>query len=166
MFEDVSLQRRVVSGVQGFQPTALAVRFAEKVRERRSGCHEWVGSTDGRYGIIFRDGKRDKAHRVAWELQRGPVPAGMRVLHRCDNPACVNVEHLFLGTQAENVRDMYAKQRNVARLSPSEVQAIREMRGRMTQAQIGLLFGVHRCTVRRIQLGHTNRCGAWARREP
>ena len=51
------------------------------------------------------------AHRVAWEKAHGPIPKGMYVLHRCDNPPCINVEHLFLGTQAENMRDMAAKGR-------------------------------------------------------
>jgi hypothetical protein len=53
-------------------------------------------------------------HRVAWELEHGPIPDGMLILHRCDNPACWAPEHLFLGTQADNVRDMHAKGRHYA----------------------------------------------------
>ena len=55
--------------------------------------------------------KTGYSHRYAWEAYRGPIPVEMHVLHKCDTPACVNIEHLFLGTQLDNIRDMDAKGR-------------------------------------------------------
>jgi len=69
----------------------------------------------------LRDEKRQGlAHRLAWAKARGPIPAGMFVCHHCDNPACINVEHLFLGTPADNTADMVRKGRQAKRgLSPT-----------------------------------------------
>jgi hypothetical protein len=75
-------------------------------------CHEWQGSRLPRgYGQFhagrWPNGKQDVryAHRVVWELHRGPIPKGLVVRHRCDNPSCCNVAHLALGTQADNIED-------------------------------------------------------------
>lgn len=77
------------------------------------GCWLWTGSKDkDGYGQLMLGGKRKKAHRVAYEQGRGAIPDGMSVCHKCDTPACVNPEHLFLDTQAGNVRDCRAKNRN------------------------------------------------------
>ncbi len=90
-------------------------RFWSKV-ENSSGasCWQWLGIVD-RYGYgrfyVKGEEKRTGAHRTAWLLCRGPVPKGMNVLHRCDNPGCVNPGHLFLGTQEDNMHDMDAKGR-------------------------------------------------------
>ena len=88
-------------------------RFAEKVERRPSGCWEWTGARQtGGYGVLgVGSSKLVRAHRFAWELHYGEVPEGLSVLHRCDNPCCVNTEHLFLGTQADNMHDMRAKGR-------------------------------------------------------
>jgi hypothetical protein len=80
--------------------------------EPNTGCLLWLGKvgTDG-YGLFKVGGKRRAAHRVSYEIHKGPIPPGLWVLHRCDTPACVNPEHLFLGTHADNMRDMVAKGR-------------------------------------------------------
>jgi len=84
-------------------------------RKTPAGCILWDGNTnrDG-YGVIgsgTRKGRMLLAHRVAYELLVGLIPAGLLVLHRCDNPPCINPVHLFLGTQAVNIADMVAKGR-------------------------------------------------------
>lgn len=95
-------------------------RFWAKVR-KTDGCWEWTGSRDrkgyGRLSIGSRlDGSKRPhgAHRIAWVLARGSIPNGLSVLHHCDNPRCVRPDHLWLGTIADNNRDMFAKGRDGA----------------------------------------------------
>jgi hypothetical protein len=90
----------------------LEQRFEENTIRTESGCQEWAGAkTDKGYGLIEVEGKTRRAHRVSFEYFKGAIPAGMLILHRCDNPSCVNPEHLRAGTQTDNMQEMVAKGR-------------------------------------------------------
>ena len=93
--------------------TPMAERFWRFVN-KSEGCWEWTGytATNG-YGTIQRNHAPVLAHRASWEIANGAVPAGMSVLHKCDNRRCVNPSHLWVGTQAQNMADMVAKGRSM-----------------------------------------------------
>ena len=87
-------------------------RLKSKLVARPNGCLEWTGAKANGYGRFMVNGKYVKTHRLAWELaNEREVPPDMMVCHHCDNPPCCNPEHLFLGTNADNLGDMAAKGR-------------------------------------------------------
>lgn len=86
--------------------------------DETTGCWNWIKSVSNKgYGWFRQDG-HELAHRWAYATFRGPIPAGLFVLHSCDNPKCVNPNHLFLGTNRDNIRDMVAKGRHWLQVSP------------------------------------------------
>ena len=92
----------------GPKPRPIIDRFLEKVRrsEGAAGCLEWTGRGDKNgYGKMLVGRKRMGAHRVAYELAFGPIPPGAFICHRCDNPGCVEPDHLYAGNAATNVQD-------------------------------------------------------------
>lgn len=143
-------------------------RFFDKVSpEPMSGCWLWTGAPSdntktGQYGRFRMNGKQRRAHRASWELFRGKIPEGMHVLHRCDNPVCVNPDHLFIGTNSDNVADRVEKHRSgnkphigenhpMRRLSEENVRSIRS-RYFMGEAgkNLSIEFGVSRSAVSEI----------------
>jgi hypothetical protein len=138
-------------------PEDFAARFWSKV-EKTDGCWFWTSSTNAKgYGSVVCDGKTELAHRVAWLLTHGPIPAGMFVCHNCpggDQPACCRPAHLWLGTAKDNSLDMVAKGRHVlprlkgerhyrTHLTDKDVLAIRQRRAEGEKlARIGADFGI------------------------
>lgn len=130
----------------------LEDRFLEKVN-KADGCWLWTGSKNPNgYGQIRVDKKSILTHRVSWELYKGPIPKGLFVCHHCDTPACVNPNHLFLGTQSDNIQDMLAKGRSGnAKLT---VDQTREIRERVANGEKPIMiakeFGVVKSTIYRV----------------
>ena len=132
-------------------------RFALKVLQVESGCHEWQSTIryDG-YGKFWLNGKQEQAHRVAYLLYRGDIPCGAWVLHHCDNRKCVNPEHLYIGTAAQNSQDRSRRLRYACRkLTAYDVAQIRELfaLGEWSQVKLADRFGVGQAHISRIVRG-------------
>lgn len=129
------------------------------VRPELDPCWLWVASRNRNgYGLLMSNGKHVAvAHRVSWVLHKGdPIPDGLFVLHRCDNPPCVNPEHLFLGTNADNMRDMAEKGRSGAggfnkKVNEAQVKEIRRRHAAgENRTHLGREYGVSKWTITQI----------------
>lgn len=142
----------------------LEARFWEKVR-KTEGCWLWEGASPGDrgYGTIRVGDDNVGTHRVSWMLHYGPIPEGKIVCHHCDTPECVRPDHLFLGTEQDNIDDRDAKNRQargetsgMSKLTDESVREIRRLRSiGHTQQDIADRFGVSSVAVSCVLLGKT-----------
>ena len=145
-------------------PKDPLLRFWGKVHKTET-CWFWVGCRNRMgYGNLKSEISREKlAHRFSWELHNGPVPSGLCVLHRCDCPACVNPQHLFLGTRADNSADAVNKHKWPigsahwgAVLDETSVRLIRRaLQNGTSQIKLARKFGVNHATVSKVARGET-----------
>ena len=135
-------------------------RFESKIYKTDS-CWLWTGANDGRfgYGSFKVSGKTIKAHRFAWILEHGSIPSGMCILHKCDVPQCVNVNHLYVGTKKDNTIDRELRGRHPkTKVSVGDVIAIRSWHksGNVMMKDIAHYYNVSPATITYILNGRTH----------
>ena len=129
-------------------------------------CWQWMLSSDSRgYGEIRLQNRLWRSSRVAYHLRHGSIPSGMHVLHKCDNPLCCNPDHLFAGTNFDNMQDMlkkgrgknrFTKRPNVTRLTAEQVREIRKLHAAGSSSKVlGKTYRIDPKTVSRIVNRHT-----------
>jgi len=112
--------------------------------EAITGCWLWTGATDKHgYGMVWHEGRMDRAHRVFYAAAIGTSVCGINVLHQCDNPSCVNPAHLHAGTQADNMKERTIRGRSGKRINQETANKIKTMlKTGAPQRAIAQLFGV------------------------
>lgn len=138
--------------------------FQRQVTDSANGCKEWTGKLQNGYGSFratYPNGKVEiYAHRYAWFLANGLTHSGMFICHTCDNRRCVNADHLFLGTQVDNMADMAQKRRHGRyKLQPQDVEDIRAyyQQGGISQSQLAATYGVSQTGISAVIRRQTHR---------
>lgn len=137
-------------------------KYAEKGKEGE--CWNWKGRlNEWGYGRVFHNGRGILSNRLSWMIHFGEIPNEMLVCHKCDNPACINPQHLWLGTNTDNMRDMMKKERNQKKLNKLQVSIIRKSYAKhypvgksigdkfgISGKELAEIFGVCRAQISRI----------------
>lgn len=138
--------------------------------QKSDGCWLWTaGTVRYGYGSLNFYERTTLAHRASWEIHFGAIPDGLYVLHHCDVPACVRPDHLYLGTQADNIRDMIERGRHGSKTHPewssrgsdrynalldeNKVKEIRRLNGSVSDCELARRFGVTYSTIRLVRIG-------------
>lgn len=146
-----------------YERKSTSKRFAEKISKTKS-CWLWLGKgRSNGYGMFSLNGKNKLAHRCSYQFYKGTFSEKLFVLHTCDNRICVNPDHLFLGSQADNITDCVNKKRNAfgekcgrSKLTKDQVLSIRNLlKTEMSHGKIASLFGVKRATISQINRGYS-----------
>lgn len=150
-----------------YRPLTLEERFWSKVAKAGGdACWEWLGKIhDHGYGLFTVKQRHLRAHRVAWEMEHGPIPPGHIVRHRCDNRSCVRVDHLLLGTHGQNADDAISRKRlprklgeqvSSAKLNPEKVRWIRNQHANgVAKATMARTLNVSTTTIASVIAGTT-----------
>jgi hypothetical protein len=152
----ISRRRRIETGTRMLRPrnspVTLEFMRANCRVDAQTDCWVWLKykNPEG-YGNVSHHHKIQKAHRVMWELVHGQPPEGKMVCHRCDNPPCINPDHLFLGTDATNAFDAVLKDRRGKKLNNAQAKAVRS--DTRTYRQICAEYGISQGMVSMIKHG-------------
>ncbi len=150
-----------------FAREPLEKRFWQKVEKASDDeCWLWTGGVGSSgYGVIIDSGKNRSAHRISYEINVGPIPDGLFIMHKCDNRICVNPNHLRTGTQSENIQDAFDKGRKQApklsgeqnpksKLTLEKVRFIKE-NPQLGHKAIADMFGLSPNAIRGVRIGRT-----------
>lgn len=137
----------------------LRATLMNRSRQAKSGCWEWQRSRRNGYGMIAWKGREHSAHRLSYETFVGPIPKGLVVRHGCDNPCCVNPNHLRLGTQRDNVidreirgrRDVRGEQVGTSKLTEQQVREIKS--SNLSLLTLAKKFDVDKSNIHAIKSG-------------
>lgn len=150
------MSQSVISSEPVFDPTILAHFWARVDKREPNECWEWQAGIDkDGYGKLSVNRKDWKAHRFSWMTSYGNVPNGLHVCHTCDNRRCVNPAHLFLGTNADNMKDKIEKGHQTrgseyvrSKLTEADIPKIIELYNKgKSQCALGKIFGVQQTTI-------------------
>jgi hypothetical protein len=151
---------------RGIKQTAEERFWAKVNKDTGTDCYEWIGSLNYKgYGYLTVDGKRMAAHRFSYLLNVGYIPFKMCILHSCDNPKCVNFDHLSVGTNADNIRDKVTKNRQYrpvgekhprSKLTENQVRDIKnKINLGIKQIYIAKEYKVNEATISDIKIGRS-----------